>query len=209
MNTTTGDRSQGLRADACRNRQRIIDAARDVFVEQGPDATFDSIANRAGVGNATLYRHFTGHQDLATVVTLESLARITDQAETALTYEDAFDGLQQFVHRSADERIGALCRLLDIDTSVPELFEARMRLERAVENIMDRARRTGQLRPDVGLGDVLAAVTQLTRPLPGTACTDFHRFTHRHLQLFLDGLAAPPRSTLPGAAATFDDLRDA
>lgn len=53
----------------------------------------------------------------------------------------------------------------------------------------------------------MVALSQLTRPLPGTGCLDIDQFIHRHLQLFLDGLQAPARSELPGSAATLDDLR--
>jgi hypothetical protein len=75
--------------------------------------------------------------------------------------------------------------------------------------LMRRAREAGQLRPDVESGDLMVAVSQLTRPLPGTACQGIDRFVHRHLQLFLDGLRAPARSVLPGVAATVEDLRTA
>jgi hypothetical protein len=72
---------------------------------------------------------------------------------------------------------------------------------------MDRARRAGQLRTDVGVGDLMVAVAQLSRPPAGTGCLSADRFVHRHLQLFLDGLRAPARSVLPGTAATMEDLR--
>ena len=66
---------------------------------------------------------------------------------------------------------------------------------------------SGQLRTDIAVGDLMVALTQLTRPLPGTGAVNFDRFVHRHLQLFLDGLEAPARSELPGSAATLEDLR--
>jgi hypothetical protein len=53
----------------------------------------------------------------------------------------------------------------------------------------------------------MVALSQLTRPLPGTGCLGFDRYVHRHLQLFLDGLMAPARSELPGEAVTLEDLR--
>ena len=53
---------------------------------------------------------------------------------------------------------------------------------------MARAMSAGRLRTDIAVGDLLVALSQLTRPLPGTACLDIDRFIHRHLQLFLDGL---------------------
>jgi hypothetical protein len=76
-----------------------------------------------------------------------------------------------------------------------------------VQGLVDRAQSAGRMRDDVGIGDLLVALSQLTRPLPGTACLNIDRFTHRHLELFLDGLEAPARSELPGSAATLEDMR--
>ncbi|WP_327236142.1 TetR/AcrR family transcriptional regulator [Streptomyces sp. NBC_01317] len=200
------------RADALRNRERIVHAAREMFVEFGPEAAFDEIARRAGIGNATLYRHFPDRHSLVNDVVLSVMARTAEQAErAAIEEDDPFAALRRFVHAAADERIGALCPMLSgtFDRDRPELDAQRERLEGAVEGLMERARRTGQLRADVAVGDLMVALSQLTRPLPGTGCVDMDRFTHRHLQLFLDGLAAPARSVLPGKAATLEDLRRA
>jgi len=199
-----------LRADALRNRERIIAAARETLVEHGADVHLDEIARRAGVGNATLYRHFADRHELIHHVTLSVMARIAEQAETARAEEpDAFLALRRFVHAAADERIGALCPLLadGVDHEHPDLVEARDRLERDTEALMAAARAAGQLRDDIAVGDLMVALTQLTRPLPGSGCVNFDQFVHRHLQLFLDGLMAPARSHLPGCAATLQDLR--
>ncbi|GAA3058825.1 AcrR family transcriptional regulator [Streptomyces olivoverticillatus] len=199
-----------LRADALRNRERIVAAAREALVEHGAESSLDEIARRAGVGNATLYRHFADRRELIHHVTLSVMARIADQAESARVEEpDAFLALRRFVHAAADERIGALCPLLadGIDKDHPELVEARDRLERESEALMAAARASGQLRTDIAVGDLMVAITQLTRPLPDAGCIDFDQFVHRHLQLFLDGLMAPARSELPGSAATLEDLR--
>ncbi|MGD3110177.1 TetR/AcrR family transcriptional regulator [Streptomyces sp. YGL11-2] len=199
-----------LRADALRNRERIIAAAREAMVESGAEVPFDEIARRAGVGNATLYRHFADRQELIHHVTLSVMSRTADRAESALAEEsDAFEALRRFVHDAVEERIGALCPLLSdgIDPAHPDLIAARERLEAAVEAVMGAARDSGQLRTDIAVGDLMVALTQLTRPLPGSGCLDFDRFVHRHLQLFLDGLRAPGRSELPGSAATLEDLR--
>ena len=207
--TTAERKAQPARVDATRNRERIIAAAREAFVEHGPAVPLDAIAHRAGVGNATLYRHFSDRHELIHVVASYSLARITEQAEAALEEEtDAFEALRRFVHRAADERVGALCSLLfeGVDTNDPHVVDARLRLEAAVTRLMDNARESGELRPDVGLGDLMVAITQLTRPVAGTACSQVERFMHRHLQLFLDGLRAPARSELSGTAVTFEDF---
>lgn len=74
---------------------------------------------------------------------------------------------------------------------------------------MERARNAGQLRADSETGDLMVALSQLTRPLPGTTCPANDRFVHRHIQLLLDGLRAPARSTLQGSAVTLEDLRAA
>ncbi|MET7288666.1 TetR/AcrR family transcriptional regulator [Streptomyces sp. NPDC005573] len=198
------------RADALRNRERIVTAAREMFVEYGPDVPLDEIARRAGVGNATLYRNFPDRDALVREVVCSVMDRTYEAAEGALAETgDAFTALEHFVHTAADERISALCPVISstFDQHHPDLEAAGQRVELLVEEVMDRAKAAGQLRPDVGVGDLLVAVAQLSRPPAGAACPSVDRFVHRHLQLFLDGLRAPARSVLPGTAVTMEDLR--
>ncbi|GGT22037.1 TetR family transcriptional regulator [Streptomyces kurssanovii] len=198
------------RADALRNRERIVSAAREMFVEFGPDVPLDEIARRAGIGNATLYRHFPDRAVLIREVVLLVLSRTTEQADAAAAKEaDPFAALRRFVHVAADERIGALCPMLSgaFDADHPDLHAGRERLDEAVRGLVESAQAAGRMRTDVAVGDLMVALSQLTRPLPGTACPNMDRFVHRHLQLFLDGLEAPARSELPGTAATLEDLR--
>ncbi|KAB1988372.1 TetR/AcrR family transcriptional regulator [Streptomyces triticiradicis] len=198
------------RADALRNRERIVAAAREMFVEFGAEVPFDEIARRAGVGNATVYRNFPDRDALAREVVCSVMDRTSEWAEEALATDgDAFEALSGFVHFAADERIGALCPMLSegFDQNHPDLVAARDRITELIQRLMARAREAGQLRPDVELGDLMIAVSQLTRPLPGTACQGIDRFVHRHLQLLLDGMRAPARSELPGVAADLEGLR--
>lgn len=200
-----------LRADAVRNRERILAAARDAFVDQGKDAPLDEIARQAGVGNATLYRHFPDREALLYHVVLYVNDRITERAQQALEEEnDPFEALRRTILGSADERIGALCPVLGIslDPGDPELTASRDRLLEVCGRLLDRAQASGQLRHDVGPGDLLVAVSRLTRPLPGTRCSGSELLARRHLQIFLDGLRAPARSELPGAPAQVEDLED-
>ncbi|MCX4827607.1 TetR/AcrR family transcriptional regulator [Streptomyces sp. NBC_01016] len=210
----TQRRAPRPRADAVRNRERIVDAARELLVEHGPVLPLDEVARRAGVGNATLYRNFKDRGELMHHVVITVTDTITEHAERGLAAEDAgettaFGALRTFVHAAAEERIGALCPMLDatFDKDHPDLTAARDRLTGAVEQLTERARTSGDLRSDVGVGDLMVALSQLTRPLPGTGCLGFDRYVHRHLQLFLDGLMAPARSELPGEPATLEDLR--
>ncbi|ARF81017.1 TetR/AcrR family transcriptional regulator [Kitasatospora aureofaciens] len=208
-------RTPKLRADASRNRERIVLAARDAFVEHGADVPLDEIAKRAGVGNATLYRNFPDRVALIREVALLVKNRILALAETATAEADApdgggpFDALQRFVHANVAEKIGGLCTLFSshIDPHDPDLTEVRERLQSAVGGLMERARAAGELRPDVDHGDLFIAMSQLTRPLPNTSCRLLDEFVHRHLQIFLDGLRTPVRSVLPGRAATFEDFQ--
>jgi AcrR family transcriptional regulator len=199
------------RADASRNRERIVCAALQAFIEQGADAPMDEIARRAGVGNATLYRHFPERGALLRSVTLAVLERSAELAERALADhpDDPAAALRSYVHAAADHRIGAVCTLLSphLDTREPELAGAAVRGRQAVEAILARGREAGRIRPDVAAPDVIVALAQLTRPLPGASCSLFSTFAHRHLDLLLDGLTTSDPSPLAGHAATLEELR--
>ncbi|MFD3437558.1 TetR/AcrR family transcriptional regulator [Streptomyces sp. NPDC058685] len=198
------------RADALRNRERIVSAAREMFVEFGADVPLDDIARRAGVGNATLYRHFPDRSGLVREVVISVMSRTCDRVDQAVAEEeDPFAAVRRFVHAAADERIGALCPMLagGFDQDHPDLHAGRERLEESVLGLIERAQSAGRMRTDVAVGDLMVALSQLTRPLPGIGCLGIDRYVHRHLQLFLDGLEAPARSELPGKAATMEDLR--
>jgi len=198
------------RADALRNRERIVTAAREMFTEFGPEVPLDEIARRAGVGNATVYRNFPDRDALVREVVCSVMDRTSEAGERALAETgDAFEALERFVHTAADERISALCPMVQstFDQNHPDLEAARERIEQIIEELMDRAKAAAQMRPDVGVGDLMIVVAQLSRPPAGTNCLVNDRFVHRHLQLFLDGLRAPAHSDLPGTAVTMEDLR--
>jgi hypothetical protein len=138
------------------------------------------------------------------------MIRTADHAEAAAAQEaDPFTALRRFAHAAVDERVGALCGLLvgGVDKHAADLNTQRVRLEGAVEGLMERARQAGQLRPDVTADDLVIALSQLTRPLPGMDCRHTDGGAHRHLQLFLDGLRSPVPSELPGTVATLEDPR--
>src|SRR5437588_440934 len=98
-----------LRADARRNREQLLAAARDVFVEQGPGAPLDEIARRAGVGIATLYRRFPDRESLMRAVVLDVLGQVGHQARLAQAEEpDALAALVRYMHRALDVRIAAV-----------------------------------------------------------------------------------------------------
>jgi AcrR family transcriptional regulator len=200
-----------MREDARRNRERLLAAARDVFVEQGANAPLDDIARRAGVGIATLYRRFPDRPALLRQVALDLLGRSAHEANAALASEhDAFGALARYLHRALDLRVAAVMPVLvgQIQTD-EELFAARRASSEAVDRIIAAAHAEGSLRPDAASGDVGVLLVRLSRPLPGPfPPTVDHRLAHRHLELLLDGLRPPasPGAPLPGPAMTFEDL---
>jgi AcrR family transcriptional regulator len=202
-----------MRADARRNRDRLLAAARDVFVEHGAGAPLEDVARRAGVGIATLYRRFPDRRSLLREVALDVLHRSADEAASALAEEpDAFAALARYMHRALDLRIAAVMPVLvgRLQMNVDEeLLAARARSVDPIDRIIAGARAQGSLRPDVANGDVGLLLVRLARPLPGPFPSELdNELAHRHLEVLLDGLrsAARPAASLAGPAMTFDDL---
>ena len=201
-----------LRADAQGNRQRLLDAARDVFIERGPGAPLDEIARRAGTGIATLYRRFPDRQALIREVARDAIERTTEEARLAAAEEpDPFRALARYMHRVVDVRTAAVIpALLDaIPFDDPEVRQARADGPAAIQALVDAAHRAGALRPDVTSGDVGMLIVRMSRPLAGFPAGVDSDLSHRHLDLLIDGLraAAQQPARLSGPAFTVGDLR--
>lgn len=201
-----------MRIDARRNRERLLNAAREVFVEEGVDAPLEDIAQRAGVGIATLYRRFPDRAALMRAVALHVLLLVTAEARAALAEEsDSFRALARYLHRSLDLRIAAVMPVLDRQVDIEhygELRQARDDLAQLFEAIVRAAWQSGQLRTDIGLGDIGLMVIRLARPLPGAFPREFDdAAAHRQLDIMLDGLRGehPPRTA---QGLSLDEVRD-
>ncbi len=209
-----------MRADARRNRERLLAASRDVFVAEGPDAPLDAIAAAAEVGIGTLYRRFPDRRAVVRAVVLDVLARTGEEARLALAEEpDAFRALARYMHRALDLRVSAVMpALLDhIPPDDEEIGSVRTRSWGLFQELVDRAHAAGTLRPDATFADVGLLLVRLARPLPGPIPRDLdNRLAHRHLELLLDGLRvrrgdrpAPlpePSLTLAGLRAQGDAI---
>ena len=214
-NSSTSRRA-GLRADARRNREQLLAAARDVFVEHGADAPLDEVARRAGVGIATLYRRFPDRESLMRGLALDILGRAAHEARAALADEpDPFRALARYMHRALDLRISAVMPALlgRISFDDAEVSQARQESVEPVLRMIEAAQAAGSLRRDVAFGDIGPLLVRLSRPLPG----DFPReldngLAHRHLDLVLAGLRAGAESAttpLGGPRVTLEQLRSA
>jgi AcrR family transcriptional regulator len=202
-----------MRADARRNRERILAAARDVLVEQGPDAPLDAISAAADVGIGTLYRRFPDRQALVRAVVLDVLGRAAEEAQLALAEEpDAFQALARYLHRALDLRISAVMPVL-LDQMPPddeETASIRTRSWELFQELVDRAHAAGTLRSDATFADIGLLLVRLARPIPSPIPRDLdNQLAHRHLELLLDGLRtnrAKPASRLPEPSLTLADL---
>lgn len=183
-----------MRADARRNRRRLLDATIELILEIGDEPSRDAVAQRAGVGIATLYRHFADEQELLRAVTLDVLDRTIDEGETALDESGTGgEALRRYMHAAIDIGLGVVNivhPLLD-DSDWPE---RRGAAQGVLDRLIDAARLNGAIDHDVTANDVALAAIRFCRPLAiGLDRADERAIAHRQLDSYLDGLAAGTR----------------
>jgi AcrR family transcriptional regulator len=192
-----------LRADAERNRQRIVEAARAVFAETGIEAPLETIAQRAGVGIATLYRRFPTREDLIAASFAPKMAEYSAAVAEALQAADAWAGLCSFAARA--------CAMQAADRGLSDVLAQTFPTAKALEaqraesygglvELVRRAQAQGTLRPDFVMEDFVlllmanAGVVQATRELAPEA-------SRRFVGLLLDGFRAEGAHPLPAPPA--------
>jgi AcrR family transcriptional regulator len=208
----------GGRADARRNRERVLAAARAVFAERGIDAPMATVARRAGVGTATLYRHFPTRDALvrgAFVQQMETCARALTEA---LALPDPWRGFQHLVETvcelQREERGFPAAFLAAFPENVSEHAQSREHAERDVTTLVRRAQAAGALRADFHPSDlavVLLAHCALVTALPDDEAAS-RRLVAYLLQSFRadaagEPLPPPTALTLRGLPLTADGLQ--
>lgn len=195
---------RALRADARRNREQIIEAARQLFAEQGVNAPMEEVAHRAGVGVGTLYRRFPDRDALIYAVAVEAMRMLAELARQAWAdAPDPWGALVAYVHGCADLRPGMLQsgldpRLHDAIRRDPELAGERKTLMDLLNRMVSGAQAAGVMRADVGPGDLMLLITQLTGQLPDLPPKLVEVLPRRFLELMLDGMRVTDASPLPG-----------
>jgi AcrR family transcriptional regulator len=186
-----------LRADARRNREQIITAAREVFLEQGIHASLEEIARRAGVGIATLYRRFPDRHTLVQQVALENMALVGEAMDRATAeHPDAWGALAQLLRRLVDLRVGVFMPVLapgleeDLRGEGGALKVKRDQLFERMEQLVRTAQQEGQLRQGITPIDIMHGVIKLSRPLPVIGAELNELIIDQQLELFLGGLHA-------------------
>jgi AcrR family transcriptional regulator len=185
-----------LRADARRNREKVLAAARAVFSEAGRDAQIDDVARRAGVGVGTVYRHFPTKEALIEALMVEAFRSIADEAERALDVEDPWEALTRVLWCGA-ETMSADRALSEVFASIPGAMESAMpTIEGLTETmgvLIRRAQAAGVLRDDMIVDDIPMLMCGI-----GSATKKEHRCEgawRRHLSIVLDGLRATSASS--------------
>jgi AcrR family transcriptional regulator len=146
-----------LRSDAQRNRERVVEAARAVFAEQGLDASTNEVARRAGVGIATLFRRFPTRDDLIAAAFADKMHAYAEAIDRALADSDPWNGFCGYIERvcqmQADDR--GFADVLTLTFPTAKAFEEeRNRSADKLTELLDRAKAAGRLRADFAHQDV-------------------------------------------------------
>jgi AcrR family transcriptional regulator len=194
------------RADAIRNRERVLEAAKAVFSNGGPDASLEAVAKRAGVGIGTLYRHFPTREALFEAVYRREVQQLTELAEALKSEADPVDALRRWMRSNVEfiaTKKGMMAALALAVHGSSELYAHTFdRLTKAVGALLERAVASGEIRADISPEDLLRALIGMCyiHDQPG-----WQTSVLRLLDVFIDGLRvqtnvgrAPTLVSLPG-----------
>jgi AcrR family transcriptional regulator len=182
------------RADAVRNRERVLEAAKVVFSAGGPDASLEAVAQTAGVGIGTLYRHFPTREALFEAVYRREVQQLADLAEQLKHKAEPVEALRQWMRsnvRFVATKKGMSAALALAAYKNSELYSYSFdQLTRAVGALLDRAIASGEIRDDISAADLIRALVGMCymHDQPG-----WQTSVLRLLDVFIDGLRA--RST--------------
>jgi len=143
-----------LRADAVRNRGRILDAAEEVFAQRGASASTEEVARLAGVAIGTVFRHFPTKDDLLTAILKRLLARLAEDAAAL----GGADGLRTFFTRLVEQ---AAARRTVVDLAGVSVPAALGQLDEAVAGLLHQAQAAGTVRGDIRQPEVMALLVSV------------------------------------------------
>ena len=186
-------RTRPLRRDAQRNRTRIVEAAKGLFAEFGVRATLDDVAVRAGVGVATVYRHFPNRDALLGEVFEERIDELAAVAEESLTNPDAWQGFVDFLYRleetsAANRGLEQLVTQAESGDAHERLARARERLAVPISALVARAKEQGRLRSDFDPADLRMVHAMIAAAGRETHAMSRHLW-RRYFVFVVDGLS--------------------
>ncbi len=194
---STSELDSPLRADARRNRDQILAAARAIFAEQGVEVPMEEIARRASVGVGTLYRRFPDREALIRAVFRDSFAAVAEETRAALAEEPTgWDALVRIMRLS--ERLRLSMSMHAKSPLVSSVVRADPATERLRQELLDvlgqvvrRAQEEGALRRDVGVGDLAMMFVSVVHQTHAVAAEAAGLAPGRVLAIMLDGLRTP------------------
>ncbi|WP_329427745.1 TetR/AcrR family transcriptional regulator [Streptosporangium sp. NBC_01495] len=158
------ERSRPLRADAARNRARVLQVAYETFAEEGATVPIDEIARRAGVGAGTVYRHFPTKESLFQAIVADRMRQVVDRAR-AQAAADPGEGLYAFLFQMAEQGasdLGLTDAFAGIGFDLAEaLPDAEHEFMGMMAEILDQAQRAGTVRADVTAADIKTLIVGL------------------------------------------------
>ncbi|HWT23460.1 MAG TPA: helix-turn-helix domain-containing protein [Solirubrobacteraceae bacterium] len=162
------------RADALRNRARVVAAATELFAARGLEVSVPEIAARAGVGKATVYRSFPTKEHLVAAVVVERLATFEADIRAALVADEAWPALVEVLCRQSEVLAAdrALAGGLTQQIHLPALEAARASMWEALDALLARAREEGGMRADITAGDLRVLWAGMCRVLVGEEESD-------------------------------------
>lgn len=198
-----------LRKDAARNRQRIVESARELFATRGLEPNLNDVAHHAGVGVGTVYRRFSSKDELLEAIFEDGLNQLIGFAETALRQPHSWDGLAWYVEQ--------MCEILATDRGLREIafskcyggervIAAQDRLIPVIKELVERARADGHLRPEMSSTDmpILGLLAGTVSEFAGHVDEQLWR---RYVAILLDGMRyRSDHVTLPVAALDDDGV---
>jgi AcrR family transcriptional regulator len=190
---TIPETERPLRADARRNRDRILESAREVFADNGAEAQIDDVARRAGVGVGTVYRHFPHKEALMAELVRRQFRLFADRAQEALELVEADDdslaALEGVMARNAETTAGDAAVRYAMTVGGQHIWDqARVEQQElllATEEFLVRARRAGTVRADAQASDIAMLMCGVCSTM-GTGRPEFD--WRRHLELVIDAL---------------------
>jgi AcrR family transcriptional regulator len=195
---------RALRADARRNRQAVLAAARERLAEDGLDGPIEDIARAAGVGVGTVYRHFPSKRHLVAALVRDRFERIAERTEEALTEEDPWEAFCDLMRFCAELQIRDRA-LSQFVAQQPELGRAEAvhtGLAELTAQLIVKAQRSGGMRKDAVVEDVPTLLCALGAVTTHAAGTMPELNWERYVEIMLDGLRAPGSNKLPPPRAS-------
>jgi len=180
------------RADALRNQERLIDAAKQAFTDVGSDVSLEEIARRAGVGIGTFYRHFPTREAIVEAVYRREIGQLAEAAQSLLNAHRPIDALHEwlklFVDYMATKRVIAPA-LASMTGGTSALYErSGVMMRDAVTLLIDKAVASGDIRPDVEPEDMMQALSGLAF---GASNPGWEGRTLRLIDVMMTGLRRP------------------